>query len=138
MGGNGSKARCVLDNPINREFDGKFFISENIEVVELKNNRQRVRLPEESNTPNRIYAIFNRDGSLKSIARYDSNCLKQFEIHIDHKHDGIQPHYHMWVSKGGVARGPETRGKGKNSHTIAHPLTKGMKRLYDKIKQYSP
>lgn len=138
MGANGSKASGVLDNPDNREFKSVFFFSKDIEVVQLKNDKQRVRLPEESNSPNRVYVVYNKDGSLKSIGRYGSNCLKKFEMHFDHEHDGLQPHYHKWVSKGGTARGPETRGTGKNSRTIAHPLTKGMMKLYNKIKDYTP
>jgi len=47
MGANGSKASGALDNPDNREFKSVFFISENIEVVQLRNEKQRVRLPEE-------------------------------------------------------------------------------------------
>lgn len=137
MGANGSKASGALDNPVNREFKSVFFISKNIEVVQLKNDKQRVRLPEESNTPNRVYVVQNKDGTLKSIGRYDSNCIKKFEMHFDHEHDGLKPHYHKWVSKGGTARGPETRGNGKNARTIAHPLTKGMMKLYEKIKNYT-
>lgn len=137
MGANGSKASGALDNPVNREFKIVFFISKNIEVVQLKNDNQRVRLPEESNTPNRVYVVQNRDGTLKSIGRYDSNCLKKFEMHFDHEHEGMKPHYHKWVSKGENARGPETKGTGKHSKTVAHPLTKGMMKLYDKIKRYT-
>lgn len=137
MGANGSKASGALDNPDNREFKSVFFISKNIEVVQLKNVNQRVRLPEESNTPNRVYVVYNKDGSLKSIGRYDSNCLKKFEMHFDHEHDGMRPHYHKWVSKGMTARGPETKGSGKHAKTIAYPLTKGMLQLYNKIKNYA-
>lgn len=76
MGGNGSKMRGNLDNSATREFKEVFFISNNIKVVQLKDNKKRVRLPEESNTPNRIYVIFNKDGTLKSIGKYGSDCLK--------------------------------------------------------------
>ncbi|MCM1143002.1 MAG: hypothetical protein NC453_30930 [Muribaculum sp.] len=138
MGANGSKASGALENSQNREFDTQFFISKNIEVVQLRNANQRVRLPEESHTPNRVYVVFNKDGTLKSIGRYGSDCLKKFEMHFDHEHDGLQPHYHKWVSKGGTARGPETKGSGKNSRTIAHPFTKGMMKLYTKVKYYAP
>jgi hypothetical protein len=137
MGANGSKASGALDNPDNREFKSVFFISENIEVVQLKNEKQRVRLPEESHTPNRVYVAYNKDGSLKSIGQYDSDCLKIFEMHFDHEHDGMRPHYHKWVSKGGIARGPETKGSGKNARTIAYPLSGEMIKLYDIIKKYS-
>lgn len=138
MGANGSKASGALEDPNNREFKSVCFISKNIEVVQLKNDKQRVRLPEESHTPNRVYVVYNKDGSLKSIGRYDSTCLKKFEMHFDHEHDGLNPHYHKWVSKGGVARGPETKGNGKNARNIAYPLTKGMIKLYEKIKTYTP
>ena len=76
-------------------------------------------------------------GQLKSIGRYDSNCLKKFEMHFDHEHDGVKPHYYKWVSKRGNARGPEMKGTGKNAKTKAHPLTKGMMKLYNKVKQYA-
>jgi hypothetical protein len=137
MGANGAKANGSLDNPDNREFKSVFFISNNIEVVQLKNENQRVRLPEESYTPNRVYVAYNKDGSLKSIGRYNSNCLKIFEMHFDHEHDGMKPHYHKWVSKGGTARGPETKGTGKHAKTIAYPLTAGMMELYKTVKKYA-
>ena len=138
MGGNGSKMRGNLDNSATREFKEVFFISNNIKVVQLKDNKKRVRLPEESNTPNRIYVIFNKDGTLKSIGKYGSDCLKKFEIHFDHKHDGLQPHYHKWIYKGENARGPMTSGNGKHSKTVAHAPTKRMIELIKKIKLYAP
>jgi hypothetical protein len=49
----------------------------------------------------------------------------------------MQPHYHKWENKGGISRGPETKGKGKNSRTISYPLTKGMMKLFHKIKKYA-
>lgn len=138
MGANGSKASGALEDPNNREYKSVFFISKNIEVIQLKDSNRRIKLPEESQTPNRVYAIFDKNGALKSIARYDSDCLKKFEMHFDHEHDGLKPHYHKWVDKGNGKRGPEKKGSGKNSKNKAYPLTEGMKKLYDKIKEYAP
>lgn len=79
-------------------------------------------MPEESHTPNRIYATFEKDGSdVKAIARYGSDGKKIFEIHtVDHY--GIHPHYHLW--------GDGTQQKD------GFPLTSEMKMLLDKVRKY--
>ncbi|MBQ3623208.1 MAG: hypothetical protein IJA04_05855 [Bacteroidaceae bacterium] len=97
-----------------------FSIGDNIKILETKNPKTGVKLPEESHTPNRTYATFYRNGKgLKEIARYGPDGKKIEEIHIvDHK--GLGAHWHPWKSGGQV----------KND---ARPLTTEMKKLVNKI-----
>lgn len=147
MGGNGSKGRGDLENPEKREYrtNVAFEITDNIKVIESKNSNAKVKLPEESHTPNRVYVAINKNtsvqftnsdpfaGKLKSIAVYGDDCLKKFEIHVDHKHDGLQEHYHPWIEGK-----PQKAGKGKHSHNVAYPLRPEMKELLEFIKTKVP
>ena len=147
MGANGSKGKGFLDNPDNRNYSTNeiFQISDNIVVVEAKNKNARVKLPEESHTPNRVYVAVNKPatdkigkndpyaGKLKSIAVYGSDCKKLYEIHVDHAHGGMPEHYHPW--KNGH---PMKTGTGKNAHNAAFPLTAEMKQLLQQVKSKVP
>lgn len=97
-----------------------FSIGDNIKILETKNPKVDVKLPEESHTPNRTYATFYRNGKgLKEIARYGPDGKKIDEIHIvDHK--GLGPHYHKWAN-------------GKAIEGEPHTLTTEMKKLVNKI-----
>lgn len=127
MGANGSKASGRLESESGREYTTIFTIGD-IQVVQAKDGRKRVKLPEESHTPNRTYAVFNKNGTLKSIGVYDENCIKKYEIHDDHVHDGMHPHYHKWINGH-----PEMKNKTK---TKAYPLTSEMKTLLNKVKSF--
>lgn len=53
-----------------------------------------MKLPEESHTPNRIYAIFNKNGNdVQAIAKYGPDGKKIWEIHT-RDHNGLGEHYH--------------------------------------------
>ena len=86
MGGNGSRGKGLLDSEMGRNWKTVTTIGE-IHVIQLKDPNKSNKLPEESHTVNRIYAIFEKDGSdVKAIAKYDSNGKKVWEIHTtDHK-----------------------------------------------------
>jgi len=91
-----------------------------IRIVKHKNPKL-AKLPEESHTPNRIYATFYKDGQdVKAIAKYGHDGKKIWEIHtIDHKKMG--PHYHEW----------------KNGRPINDkPLTEEMWKILKKIRNY--
>ena len=147
MGANGSKASGILEDPELREYQTNivYDISNNIVVVEPKKKKAKIKLPEESHTPNRIYAAINKPatnkiglndpfaGKLKSVAVYGSDCKKLYEIHVDHVHNGMSVHYHPW----GNGR-PVKVGKGKNSPNAAFPLTKKMQNLLELIKNKVP
>ncbi len=96
MGAVGSFDRGVTNIESNRNYKTIFSIGDNIKVLENKNSKKGVKLPEESHTPNRIYVTFYKDGhGLKAIAKYGKDGKKIFEIHtIDHK--GLGAHYHTW------------------------------------------
>lgn len=145
MGANGSKGKGLLEDPQMRQYHTVLSISDNIMVVEPNKKNANVKLPEESHTPNRIYVAINKPatdkkglndpyaGKLKSIAVYGSDCKKLYEIHVDHKHDGMQIHYHKWESGK-----PERSGTGKNAHNIAHKLTPEMEKLLKKVYKHVP
>lgn len=98
MGANGSKAAGLLEREEDRRYRTMFTIGDNIKVLQPKSDKYgKGKLPEESHTPNRIYATFHADGSsLKAYAVYDEHCKKSYEVHLD-DHKGLGPHYHPWT-----------------------------------------
>ena len=81
MGGNGSHISGILNTEEGRAYKTLFKISNNIVVLEQKSPKQKGKLPEESHTPNRVYATFFGDGhDIKEIAKYDKNGLKRKSI----------------------------------------------------------
>lgn len=93
MGANGSFASGSTNSELGRQYKTIGTIG-HIQVVTPKNPKTSIKLPEESHTPNRIYATFYRDGrDIKAIAKYGPNGKKIWEIHtVDHRNLG--PHYH--------------------------------------------
>lgn len=145
MGANGSKASGSLEHEAGRNWTTVLSIGDNIKVLERKDSKANVKLPEESHSPNRIYVVINKPpqgekgkkdpyaGKLKSIGVYGPDCKKLYEIHVDHVHDGLNVHYHPWKNGG-----PVRKGIGKNSPNMAYALTKDMENLLNTIKQYVP
>ncbi len=120
MGGNGSFFSGITNFEENRRYKTILSIGDNIKILETKNPRLGLKLPEESHTPNRIYAAFYRSGKgLKEIGVYGADGKKLYEIHtIDHH--GLGAHYHNWLG-------------GKPVNDDAHVLTNEMKGLINKI-----
>ena len=106
MGANGSRGKGLLDSELGRNWETEKTIGE-IHVVKLKDQKKSNKLPEESHTADRIYALFEKDGSdVKAIAKYDSNGKKVWEIHTtDLK--GLGAHFHLWKD-GMPIKGSET------------------------------
>lgn len=123
MGAVGSFERGTANSEAGRDYKTIYSIGDNIKVLELKNPKKGVKLPEESHTPNRIYVTFYKDGhDVKAIAKYGSDGKKLYEIHtIDHK--GLGAHYHVWK-------------EGKPIEV--HSLTSEMKILLDKVRNFKP
>lgn len=119
MGGNGSFFSGITNFEDGRTYKTILSIEDNIKILETKNPKLGVKLPEESHTPNRIYATFYRNGKgLKEIGVYGADGKKQYEIHtIDHH--GLGTHYHRW--KNGKPEGD------------ASAVTEKMKSLIEKI-----
>lgn len=117
MGGNGSFLNGYTNFEKNREYKTIFTIGDNIKILERL--KKGVKLPEESHTPNRVYATYYRDGKgLKEVAEYGKDGKKIYEIHtIDHQ--GLGTHYHPW--KNGRPTGE------------VYKLTGAMKLLLNKI-----
>lgn len=123
MGGNGSYSSGSTNTENGRRWATVAVLPNGVKVLELKNPDSNLKLPEESHTPNSIYAIANKDGSgIKAIGVYGDDGKKLYEIHTD-DHKGISPHYHKW-SDGG----PSEKGK-----DYARPLTPEMKKLLNDV-----
>jgi len=118
MGGNGSFNLKTIDTEAGRRWKTVYVTKSGIKIIEMKNPKASFKLPEESHSPNSIYAIFNKGGKgLKGIAKYDSDGKKIFEIHTT-DHNGLGAHFHPW----------------KDGHPLdAKPLTKSMKKLIDDV-----
>lgn len=101
MGANGSRGKGLLNSELGRNWKTVATIGE-IQIVQLKNSSKPNKLPEESHTENRIYAIFEKDGSdVKAIAKYGNDGKKIWEIHtVDHK--GLGSHLHQWANEAPV------------------------------------
>ncbi len=124
MGGRGSFSSGVLESEEGRTYETVYKIGENIVVLERKNKKLGVKLPEESHTPSRVYVAVERDGSdIKSFAKYSSDGLKIWEVHLA-DHHGLHPHYHPWQD-------------GKPVKDDVRPLTLEMKNLLYRIRNFS-
>jgi len=122
MGGNGSFASGSTNSEVGRAYKTIAVIGE-IQVIQKKNPKDSNKLPEESHTPNRIYATIRKDGKdVGSIAKYGPDGKKIWEIHTG-SHDGISPHYHKW-------------NNGQQEKT-AHHLTEIMKEILEKVRNFN-
>lgn len=93
MGANGSHANGSLDSELGRNWKTTGTVGD-IQIVQKKNSKESVKLPEESHTPNRKYAIFNKNGNdVQAIAKYGPDGKKIWEIHT-RDHNGLGEHYH--------------------------------------------
>ena len=96
MGANGSFALGTTATEKGRRWTTIAVTESGIKIIEMKNPNAPLKLPEESHSPNSIYAIFNKGGNgLKGIAKYSPNGKKLFEIHTT-DHHGLGWHYHPW------------------------------------------
>ena len=124
MGANGSFANGSTALEKDRRWKTILVLKDGTKIIELKNKKGAVKLPEESHSPNSTYAIFNKDGKgVKAIAKYGSDGKKIWEIHTTN-HKGLGAHYHKW--KGGKPLDEEP-----------HPLTPAMKKLLDNVSNLS-
>ena len=123
MGGNGSFFSGITNFENGRMYKTVSSIGDDIKVLETKNPKAGVKLPEESHTPNRIYATFYRNGKgLKELAEYGTDGKRLNSIHII-DHHGLGSHWHPWKNGGQVP-------------TEAYPINSRMRNLIDKIKNF--
>lgn len=108
MGANGSFSKGTANTEEGREFKTVWHLSDTVKVIQRKNPKASVKLPEESNTPNRAYAVFYADGhDLKEVGVYGADGKKLYEIHtIAHRPFGL--HYHVWKDGRPVSVHPAT------------------------------
>lgn len=100
MGANGSFASGSTNSESGRRWHTLFVSNKKVKYIELKNKKDSIKLPEESHSPNSIYAIFNKpdkNGSvtLKAFAIYGSDGKKLIEVHTTN-HKQLGAHYHEW------------------------------------------
>lgn len=121
MGGNGSYASGSTNSEAGRAYKTVGTIGD-IQILEKKNPKDSHSLPEESHTPNRIYAEIRSDGKdVGKIAKYDSEGKKIWEVHTT-PHHGLKEHYHEWENGRPVGD--------------AHNLTKEMWDILNKVRDY--
>jgi flagellar hook assembly protein FlgD len=72
---------------------------ENIKFIKKNKNSTKAPLETMSALKNRIYVTVNAKNKIKAITLYDDNGKRKGEIHLDHKHNGLQPHIH-WTYDG--------------------------------------
>jgi hypothetical protein len=96
MGGNGSASKMGYV-PISERLYRTVGEIGNVQILQYNNGKQ-AKLPEESNTPNRFYAVYEKGGTeLKELAYYGSNHKRRWVIHAgEHDYNGISPHCHFW------------------------------------------
>ena len=123
MGGNGSFISGITNFEDGRHYKTILSIGDNIKILETKNPRLGLKLPEESHTPGRVYAAFYRNGKgLKELAEYGADGKRLNSIHII-DHHGLGSHWHPWKNGGQVP-------------TEAYPINSRMRNLIDKIKNF--
>lgn len=122
MGGNGSFLLHSTDNEAGREYVTVYSLDENIKIIERKNNKISLKPPQESHSPNRVYAMFYKDGhDVKEVAVYGSDGLRLYTIHTQ-EHKGLGEHYHVWK-------------EGKPIEGEVYALTYEMQLLLEKIRK---
>ncbi len=132
MGGNGSFASGATNSELGRKWYAVDTYSD-IQIVQLKDKKRSNKLPEESHTPNRIYAVFERDGrDIKAIAKYGSDGKKMWEIHTA-DHDGLGAHFHNWENGRPERSWNMEKGRMRN---VVHKLTPQMKKMLLNLRNY--
>lgn len=131
MGANGSHANGSLESELGRNWKTTGTVGD-IQIVQKKNPKDSNKLPEESHTPNRIYAIFNKKGGdVKAIAKYGPDGKKLWEIHTT-DHENLGPHYHPWKN-GKPVQYINDKGEVKN---VAYGLDAYKQSLLNKVRNY--
>lgn len=131
MGANGSHANGSLESELGRNWKTTGTVGD-IQIVQKKNIKESVKLPEESHTPNRIYAIFNKNGSdVQAIAKYGPDGKKIWEIHT-RDHNGLGEHYHP--CENGHAKTIINRNGYPESE--AYALDSEKKAILEKVRNY--
>lgn len=131
MGANGSHSNGSLDSELGRKWKTTGTVGD-IQIVQKKNAKESVKLPEESHSPNRIYAVFNKKGNdVQAIAKYGPDGKKIWEIHTN-DHNGLGPHYHP--CEDGHARTITNRNGYPESE--AYSLDAEKKAILERVRNY--
>ena len=96
MGGNGSTSSGLTTTESGRRWKTVEVLPNGVKVIEFKKANTQLKIPEESRSPNSVYAMMDKKGrNLSRIAVYGADSKKMVEIHTE-DHHGISPHYHLW------------------------------------------
>lgn len=131
MGANGSHVNGSLESELGRNWKTTGNVGD-IQIVQKKNAKESVKLPEESHTPNRIYAVFNKKGDdVHAIAKYGPDGKKIWEIHT-RDHNGLGAHCHP--CEDGHAK--TITNKNGYPESEAYALDAEKKAILEKVRNY--
>ncbi|MDR0354550.1 MAG: hypothetical protein LBJ64_02270 [Deltaproteobacteria bacterium] len=68
---------------------------DNIKFVEFNRGSATAPMETMSAAEDRVYAVVNRNGAVKSITYYNKEGKRTRQIDLEHEHDGTQPHVHI-------------------------------------------
>jgi hypothetical protein len=80
---------------------------DNIKFVEYNHGSATAPMETMSAAENRVYAVVNKHGIVKSITYYDRDGRRVRQIDLAHEHDGKKPHVHI-----GYLHSENQNGKG--------------------------
>ncbi len=131
VGANGSHINGSLESELGRKWHTTGTVGD-IQIVQKKNFKESAKLPEESHTPNRIYAVFNKKGNdVQAIAKYGPDGKKIWEIHT-RDHNDLGPHYHP-CENGHPKTFINNKGHQEN---VTYNLDSYKKSILEKVRNY--
>jgi hypothetical protein len=68
---------------------------DNIKFVEFNHGSATAPMEMMSAAEDRVYAVVNRNGVVKSITYYDKDGKRTRQIDLEHEHNGKKPHVHI-------------------------------------------
>ena len=66
----------------------------NVKFVRVANPEESSRIPQETRTQGRVYAVVSHKGDLTSVATYDAHGKRKTQIEWHHAHGNLKPHVH--------------------------------------------
>lgn len=94
MGGRGaSSGISVKGKKYGTEYSTVLKIG-NIKFI-VQNDKKSVKVPMETMTSGRVYAVVNYNKDIASIVYFDKTYKKERQIDLRHHHNGMKPHTHI-------------------------------------------
>lgn len=93
MGGRGaSSGRSVKDKVYGTEYS-TLNKANNIKFIK-QNKAKNAKVPMETMTKGRVYAVVDSNNEIASISYYDISNKRTKQIDLKHEHKGMKPHVH--------------------------------------------